>query len=205
MYRYRTSPVRLPLLVAALAFSLSGCLTTHVLPPEEDRNLPRLIAAAPLEAVCTFSPNDSEPSFATEGVRGHQFFMALFPFGTITTPPAQELAQYYIRREGGIAGVRCGAEMSPETKPLINVSVSDFALSGYDFFFFRKPTASVALLGELYLPDAHGRYLKRSCAVRGSDYELKQYAFARELSTVLDSAWSEAFSKLIRCLFDKRN
>lgn len=173
-------------------------------PPEEDRNVARLIAAAPIEVACTYTPNTDEPKLEQAGIRGHQYFMGLFPFGSITTESSQTLAQYYTRREGGIAGVRCATLTDSDSKALVNISVSDFSLSGFDFFFFRKPTASVAVVGELYLPTPHGRALKRSCAVRGSDYELKQYAFAKELSTVLDSAWGEAFSKLFQCLFDRR-
>ena len=180
-----------------------GCLKTVVPIPTEDVNIPRLLSTAESTLVCHFSTNTENPELNAQGVRGHQFFMGIVPFGSIESPSGAELTQHYIRQEGGILGMKCVQDGSSPNALLLMLQVEELSLSGYDFIFFRKPSATVIIRGELFRSESGDLSLIRSCTARGEEHEYRQYAFSKELSGVFDAAWRKSMSSLMRCILEK--
>lgn len=185
------------------ATQLLGCLKTVVVIPEEDRNVPRLIETAHAHAICHYSSNTQNPGINSEGTRGHQYFMGVIPFGSVTTPSGAELIAHYLRQEGGILGLSCVEESYDASSPFLIINVDEITLTGYDFIFFRKPSASLIVRGDLYDRGAEGLSLRRSCKANSDEYELRQYAFSRELARVFDAAWRNVMSELLKCILQK--
>jgi hypothetical protein len=186
-----------------LALHFPGCLKTVVPIPEEDKNVPRLIKTAQAHAICHYSSNTQNSSLNTEGTRGHQYFMGVIPFGSIATSSGSELVAHYLRQEGGILGFSCVKESPDFSSPLLFLSVDEITLSGYDYIFFRKPSASLIVRADLYDHGSGGLTLKRSCKANSDEYELRQYAFGKELARVFEAAWRNVMSELLKCILQE--
>lgn len=191
------------LLLTLVGGHVLGCLKTVVSIPEEDKNVARLIQTANHPVICHYSSNTQTPEINSEGTRGHQYFMGVIPFGSISTPSGADLIAHYLRQQGGILGIRCEEESNSMRSPLLLLSVDEITLSGYDFIFFRKPSSSLIVRADLYESENGALTLKRSCRANSDEYELRQYAFSKELARVFDAAWRKVMNDLLTCILNR--
>jgi hypothetical protein len=181
----------LPLCSAVLLSScLIACLATPLPLTEQPKDFQRLTSLARQTIQCRVEGDDEET------VVGHQFFLGIFPLGRIKSPSPQQAVLRALELAGAIRSVACRqSELAGDR--VLRVAVREFSVSGYDFFFFRRPSASITLDGWL---ESHRGYPARYCQVTHSSSSTRQFAFAPELSRVLDEVLEASAKELFECL-----
>ncbi len=184
------SPVT-PLFSAIILLScFVGCLSTPIAITPQPKDFQRLTSLARQTISCQVEAVDEET------VVGHQYFLAALPFGRIKSPSPQQAVLRAVELAAAIRGTACEPEKR-KGGPRLRVAVHDFSVSGYDFLFFRRPSASIVLEG--WFESTVGQP-SRYCSVSQSSSSIRQFAFAPELGRVLDEVLEASAQELLTCL-----
>lgn len=160
-----------------------GCLHTE-LPHAPQPGIDRLIQAN----------NRSIPykvaASGIDSIVGHQYVLFIFPFGRIGIQSPNEWLTELVVHQLAVAGFRPIPSAS-DSPAMLGVELTELSVSGYDFFFFRSPVASVAIKVSLLGTDGSPR---RSGVGLGTARDVTKFAFERELSKVLAEASNAAIT-----------
>lgn len=118
--------------------------------------------------------------------------LLILPIGSIEASDLNKSIAHEIVTEGAIRGLRLDANPTCRESLTLSILVSDISLSGYDFLFFRKPTASVSFSAKLIRSD---QTVARATQVESSSSEIERFAFSKELSKVFEETLKIASRK----------
>ncbi|MEY4667655.1 MAG: hypothetical protein RL518_354 [Pseudomonadota bacterium] len=184
------------LLNVLLSILLTGCFASE---------LPPLTPPSGLEKLLSVSDSTIPVRIQTEGLNdrslGHQYLFLLLPLTRIHVPTLATDLRTQLSVACGVRGYRCSEEPTPTSKRVLEITIRDLSVNGYDLVVVRKPTASVTLSGQIF---ESGR-LVRACEDHYTATNTAHYAFAGELQNALGEALLHGSYKLLDCLGMKQS
>jgi hypothetical protein len=179
------------LLIISLTTLLTGCFASE---------LPPLEPPSALEKLLSVSDSTIPVRIQTEGFEdrslGHQYLFFIIPLTRIYAPTLSADLRTEISVACGMRGYRCDGEPSSNTGRLLEITVHDLSVNGYDLLVLRKPTASVTLSAKLF----ENGQLVRACEENYSATNTSRYAFSVELQNALGEVLLHGGYKLLDCL-----
>lgn len=179
------------LLNFTLATLLTGCFVSEVPPVEPPSGLEKLLSV---------SDSDIPVRIQTEGFNdrslGHQYLFFIIPLTRIYTPALVADIRTQLSVACGMRGYRCSEEPTSDAPRMLEITIRDLSVNGYDLLVMRKPTASVTIAGTLY----ENGHVTRSCEESYTATNTAHYAFAAELQNALGESLLHGSYKLLDCL-----
>jgi hypothetical protein len=179
------------LLNLTLSTLLTGCFSSE---------LPPVDPPAGLEKLLSVSDSDIPVRIQTEGFNerslGHQYLLFIIPLTRVYTPALGTDIRTQLSVACGMRGYRCSAEPTPTSPRMLEITIRDLSVNGYDLLVMRKPTASVTMAGKLY---EKGQVI-RACEENYTATNTSHYAFSAELQNALGETLLHGSYKLLDCL-----
>jgi hypothetical protein len=179
------------LLNFTLATLLTGCFASD-LPPVEPPSA--------LEKLLSVSDSDIPVRIHTGGFNdrslGHQYLFFVIPLTRVYTPALAADMRTQISVACGMRGYRCSGEPTLRSSRMLEITIRDLSVNGYDLLVMRKPTASVTIAGTLY----ENGQVTRACEESYTATNTAHYAFAAELQNALGESLLHGSYKLLDCL-----
>lgn len=171
--------------------SLTGCFTTELPEVPGPSALPQLINAAEIQMPLKVAIGDESENI------GYQYMLFGIPVARVDAPFISAVVRNALTTHAGVGqiGLMPPSEYGLEN-PRVEVRVSKLRVNGYDFLFFRRPAASITMVGTFH--QRPGRM--RECEVTGEYAEFAKFAFADDLNRVLEQASDTAAEQLVSCL-----
>jgi hypothetical protein len=170
---------------------LTGCFSSE---------LPPIAAPSGLEKLLSVSDSAIPVTIRTaefnERSLGHQYLFFLIPLTRIYVPTLTTDIRTQLSVACGIRGYRCSEEPTSTSKRMLEITIRDLTVNGYDLLVVRKPTASVTMSARLF---EDGK-LARACEERYIATNTAHYAFAAELQNALSESLLHGSYKLLDCL-----
>ncbi len=186
----RSQGARWLITVTALTL-LSGCFSSE---------LPPITPPAALDKLLSVSDSTIPVQIQTDGLHdrslGHQYLFFIIPLTRVYTPSLEADLRTQLSVACGMRGFRCSKEPSPTSTRVLEITIQDLHVNGYDLLVVRKPTASVTISGKLF----DKGQLVRSCEESYVATNTAHYAFAAELQNALGESLLHGSYKLLDCL-----
>ena len=179
------------LLNFSLATLLTGCFASELPPVEPPSALEKLLSVAD-----STLPVRIQTQAFNERSLGHQYLFFLIPLTRVYTPTLTSDLRTQLSVACGMRGYRCSQEPTSSSERMLEITVQDLSVNGYDLLVVRKPTASVTLSAKLY----DKGHLMRTCEESYTATNTAHYAFAAELQSALEESLLHGSYKLLDCL-----
>ena len=170
------------LLNFSLATLLTGCFASELPPVEPPSALEKLLSVSD-----STLPVRIQTQAFNERSLGHQYLFFIIPLTRVYTPTLTSDLRTQL-------SVACG--MRGSSVRMLEITVQDLSVNGYDLVVVRKPTASVTLSAKLYEKE----HLIRTCEESYTATNTAHYAFAAELQSALEESLLHGSYKLLDCL-----
>lgn len=178
-------------IVTLLIPIIAGCFSTRLPKIPTPSALPRLIEAAEMQMPLRVVANDQ----ATDV--GYQYMLFGIPVARVDAPYISESVGAAVTKHAGVAriGLVPPSDRGLEN-PRVEVRVSKLRVNGYDFLLFRRPTASITMVGTFH--QQPGKI--RECEASAEYAEFSSFAFVKELNRALEQAVDSAAHQLVSCM-----
>ena len=172
-------------------FLLTGCFSTELIPLEPPSGLEKLI---------NLSDSNVPVQIQTAGFHdhfvGHQYLFFAIPMTRIYLPSLEADTRMQLSVACGMRGCRCTESATQGATRVLEITIRDVSVNGYDLLVVRKPAASVTMSAELL---ENGEVV-RSCEESYTATNTTHYAFTSELQSALSEALLQGSYKLLDCL-----
>ena len=179
------------LLNFSLATLLTGCFASELPPVEPPSALEKLLSVSD-----STLPVRIQTQAFNERSLGHQYLFFIIPLTRVYTPTLTSDLRTQLSVACGMRGYRCSEEPTSSSVRMLEITVQDLSVNGYDLVVVRKPTASVTLSAKLYEKE----HLIRTCEESYTATNTAHYAFAAELQSALEESLLHGSYKLLDCL-----
>jgi len=170
---------------------LTGCFSTEITPLDPPSGLEKLIG---------LSDSNVPVQIHTAGFHdhsvGHQYLFFAFPMTRIYLPNLEADTRMELSVACGMRGYRCTDHATQGAKRVLEITIRDVSVNGYDLLVVRKPAASVTMSAQLF----ENGSVVRSCEESYTATNTTHYAFTAELQSALGEALLQGSYKLLDCL-----
>jgi hypothetical protein len=170
---------------------LTGCFVSELPPVEPPTGLEKLLSV---------SDSTIPVRIQTEGLNdrslGHQYLFFIIPLTRVYTPTLPTDMRTQLSVACGMRGYKCSEEPTSTSQRVLEITIRDLHVNGYDLVVVRKPTASVTISGRLF----ENGQLVRQCEESYVATHTAHYAFAAELQNALEESLLHGSYKLLDCL-----
>ena len=170
---------------------LTGCFASELPPVEPPSGLEKLLSV---------SDSALPIRIQTEGFNdrslGHQYLFFVIPLTRVYAPAVAKDLRTQLSVACGMRGYRCSEEPTTASGGMLEITIRDLTVNGYDLLVMRKPTASVTLAAKLY----DKGQVTRACEESYTATNTAHYAFAAELQSALGESLLHASYKILDCL-----
>jgi hypothetical protein len=172
-------------------FLLTACFSTELTPLEPPSGLEKLV---------NLSDSNIPVQIQTAGFHdhfvGHQYLFFAIPMTRIYLPNLEADTRMQLSVACGMRGYRCTESATQGSKRVLEITIRDARVNGYDLLVVRKPAASVTMFAQLF---ENGEVI-RSCEENYTATNTTHYAFTSELQSALSEALLQGSYKLLDCL-----
>lgn len=179
------------LLNFSLITLLTGCFASEVPPVEPPSALEKLLSVSD-----STLPVRIQTQAFNERSLGHQYLFFIIPVTWVYTPTLTSDLRTQLSVACGMRGYRCSEEPTASSVRMLEITVQDLRVNGYDLLVVRKPTASVTLSAKLY----EKGQLMRTCEESYTATNTAHYALAAELQSALGESLLHGSYKILDCL-----
>ncbi|MEN9845874.1 MAG: hypothetical protein RIS36_1021 [Pseudomonadota bacterium] len=179
------------LLNFSLITLLTGCFASELPPVEPPPALEKLLSVSD-----STIPVRIQTQAFNERSLGHQYLFFIIPLTRVYNPTLTADLRTQLSVACGMRGYRCSEEPNASSARMLEVTVHDLSVNGYDLLVIRKPTASVTLSAKLFEKGD----LIRTCQESYTATNTAHYAFAAELQNALGESLLHGIYKLLDCL-----
>lgn len=170
---------------------LTGCFSTELTPLEPPSGLEKLL---------NLSDSNIPVQIQTAGFHdhsvGHQYLFFALPMTRIYLPNLEADTKMQLSVACGMRGYRCTESATQGAKRVLEITIRDVSVNGYDLLVVRKPAASVTMSAQLLEDGA----VVRSCEESYTATNTTHYAFTAELQSALSEALLQGSYKVLDCL-----
>jgi hypothetical protein len=179
------------LLTLTVITLLTGCFSSELPPVVPPSGFEKLLSVSDSAIPVTIQTAEFNERFL-----GHQYLFLLIPLTRIYAPTLATDIRTQLSVACGMRGYRCSEEPTSASKRMLEITIRDLTVNGYDLLVVRKPTASVTMSARLF---ENGK-LTRACEERYIATNTAHYAFAAELQNALSESLLHGSYKLLDCL-----
>ena len=170
---------------------LTGCFASELPPVEPPTALNKLLSVSDSTIPVRIQTGDLQNRSV-----GHQYLFFIIPLTRVYAPTLQSDLRTQLSVACGMRGYRCSDEPTSPPKRMLEITIRDLRVNGYDLLVVRKPTASVIVEGKLF----ENGHLARSCEESYIATNTSHYAFEAELQNALGESLLHGSYKLLDCL-----
>jgi hypothetical protein len=177
------------------SIALTGCFSTELEPLEPPSGLEKLESVSD-----TTIPVRLQTTGLQERTLGYQYLFMAIPLARVYAPNLENDLRLQLSVAGGLRGYRF-IEPTDTSKLLLEITVEELSVDGYDLIVVRKPTSSVTMKARL----TRNGDVERECVESYQASNTAHYAFAGELQQALSESLLHGSYKLLDCLGFKGN
>jgi hypothetical protein len=176
--------------VAALTL-LTGCFASELQPLEPPPALEKLLSV---------SDSAIPVRIQTEGFEdrslGSQYLFFIIPVTRVYAPTLETDLRTQLSIACGMRGYRCREEPTTTSQRVLEITVRDLNVDGYDLLVVRKPTSSVTIAARI----VENGEVVRACEDSYTATNTSHYAFAAELQHALGESLLHGSYRILDCL-----
>lgn len=178
-------------IMGLLAISgLTGCFSTELPPLEPPSGLEKLEAVSDTTIPIRLQTNGLQDQSV-----GIQYVFFIVPVSRVYVPNIESDVRQQLAVAGGLRGYRF-VEASDSSEMLLEITVEEITVNGYDLLVVRKPTSSVTMKARL----SRDGEVVRECVDSYHASNTAHYAFAGELQQALSESLLHGSYKILDCL-----
>ena len=170
---------------------LTGCFASELPPVEPPSGLEKLLSVSD-----SALPVRIQTEGFSDSSLGHQYLFFVIPLTRVYAPAVATDLRTQLSVACGMRGYRCSEEPTPASARMLEITIRDLTVNGYDLLVMRKPTASVTMAAKLY----EKGQVTRACEESYTATNTAHYAFAAELQNALGESLLHGSYKLLDCL-----
>lgn len=171
-------------------FGLTGCFSTNLEPLEAPSGLEKLEAVSDTTIPIRLTTNGFQ-----DRSLGFQYLFMAIPVARVYAPNLENDIKLELSVAGGLRGYRF-VDAANSSENLLDITIGELSVDGYDLLVVRKPTSSVTMTARL---TRNGEVL-RECVESYQASNSAHYAFAGELQQALSESLLHCSYKILDCL-----